>query len=115
MEHEVSVITGLQVIENLDKEQFNPIPIYISKEGRFYSGEMLKDFKTYKEGKYREATEVFIIPQKGDRFLYSTKVVGGIFKKPIQKIIFMQELMQYFQPFTELLAKMELSKGFLNI
>ena len=81
VEHEVSVITGLQVIENLDKEQFNPIPIYISKEGRFYSGEMLKDFKTYKEGKYREATEVFIIPQKGDRFLYSTKVVGGIFKK----------------------------------
>ena len=43
VEHEVSVITGLQVIENLDKEQYNPIPIYISKEGRFYSGEMLKD------------------------------------------------------------------------
>lgn len=81
VEHEVSVITGLQVIENLDRENFNPIPIYISKDGRFFSGDILKDFNTFKEGKYEEATEVFLIPQKGDRFLYSVKLVGGIFTK----------------------------------
>ena len=33
VEHEVSVITGMQVIENMDKEKFLPIPIYITKEG----------------------------------------------------------------------------------
>ena len=34
VEHEVSVITGMQVIENMDKEKFLPIPIYITKEGK---------------------------------------------------------------------------------
>lgn len=29
VEHEVSVITGLQVIENIDKSKYEVIPIYI--------------------------------------------------------------------------------------
>ncbi|WP_071025373.1 D-alanine--D-alanine ligase family protein [Peptoniphilus raoultii] len=80
-EHEVSVITGLQIIENMDKEKFNPIPIYLSKDGRYYCGDILKDFRTFKEGRYNEATEIFLIPQNGDRFLYAVKLVGGIFSK----------------------------------
>ena len=32
VEHEVSIISALQVIENLDKEKYEVIPIYISKD-----------------------------------------------------------------------------------
>lgn len=42
VEHEVSVITGMQVIENMDKEKFLPIPIYITKEGKWLSSEAFK-------------------------------------------------------------------------
>ena len=44
VEHEVSVITGMQIIENMDKTKYNPIPIYITKSGKFLSGESLKNF-----------------------------------------------------------------------
>jgi len=38
-EHEVSVITGLQALENLDKEKFIGIPIYVSKKGELFTGD----------------------------------------------------------------------------
>lgn len=41
-EHEVSVITGVQVINNMDLAKFNPLPIYVSKDGRWFYGQ---DFK----------------------------------------------------------------------
>lgn len=37
-EHEVSIITALQVMHNLDKNKYNVIPIYVTKEGRFIKG-----------------------------------------------------------------------------
>lgn len=38
VEHEVSVITGLQVMHNLDKNKYNVIPLYVTKEGKFIRG-----------------------------------------------------------------------------
>ena len=47
-EHEVSVITGLQVLKNIDTDKYNPVPVYISKSGSWHVGEILIDTKTYK-------------------------------------------------------------------
>lgn len=35
-EHEVSIISGMSVIKNLDKEKYEIKPIYIDKEGKWY-------------------------------------------------------------------------------
>lgn len=48
-EHEVSIITGLQVVENIDRDKFTPHIIYIHKDGRIdYKGTISgrKQFKT---------------------------------------------------------------------
>ena len=34
VEHEVSIITALQAIENMDKEKYDVLPIYISKDNK---------------------------------------------------------------------------------
>jgi D-alanine-D-alanine ligase len=47
VEHEVSIITGLQVFENIDKSKYNPILIYIDKDGHWFHGEKLSDVKIY--------------------------------------------------------------------
>ncbi|OHD06420.1 MAG: D-alanine--D-alanine ligase [Spirochaetes bacterium GWD1_27_9] len=47
VEHEVSIITGLQVVENIDKSKYEAIPIYIDKDGNWYYGENLKDVKIF--------------------------------------------------------------------
>jgi D-alanine-D-alanine ligase len=48
-EHEVSVITGLQVIENINKEEFDVLPVYVSKDGRWFSGQELLKIETYRD------------------------------------------------------------------
>ena len=47
VEHEVSVISALQAIEHMNKEKYEIIPIYISKDRIWYTGEMLKDIEIY--------------------------------------------------------------------
>ena len=34
VEHEVSIITALQAIENIDREKYEVLPIYITKDNR---------------------------------------------------------------------------------
>ena len=49
VEHEVSIITGLQAYENLDKSKYTVELIYIYKDGDWFFGEKkLKDLKIYK-------------------------------------------------------------------
>lgn len=47
-EHEVSVITALQAYENLDKDKYEVIPVYVSKTGQFYSSPKFLELKNYK-------------------------------------------------------------------
>ena len=49
VEHEVSIISGQQAINAMDKEKYNVIPIYISKNREFYSGEKLFDMTTFQD------------------------------------------------------------------
>lgn len=48
-EHEVSVISAIQAMENMNKDRYHIIPIYISKEEKFYYGEELRDIENYKK------------------------------------------------------------------
>lgn len=67
VEHEVSVITGLQIIENIDKEQFEPIPLYITKEGQWLTGDCLKDIETFKKKDFKKAKNVYLSFNKKDK------------------------------------------------
>jgi len=66
-EHEVSVISGLQAAAALDHERFTPVPVYIAKSGRWYTGESLLEGARYEDLDLlvREATEVTLRPREG--------------------------------------------------
>lgn len=52
-EHEVSIISGLQILENINKEEYTPIPLYINKDGEFLLIPNLKNRKGFlKEKRY---------------------------------------------------------------
>ncbi len=42
-EHEVSVITGLQVVEHMDREHYLPLAVYVDKEGAMFHLQGLAD------------------------------------------------------------------------
>lgn len=47
-EHEVSVITALQLIKNANKNKYEILPIYIDKSGNWWTGEKLKNKDSFK-------------------------------------------------------------------
>lgn len=62
VEHEVSIISAHQAIEALDKNKYNVIPVYISKERKLYVSDLLKDISNYKDLKHliSQCTQVSI-------------------------------------------------------
>lgn len=78
-EHEISVISANQAINALDPEKYNVIPVYISKQGRMYTGSALLDLKAYRNipDLLKRSQEIYMRPVYGDYNLYSTKT--GIF------------------------------------
>lgn len=49
VEHEVSIISAVQAMKNIDKEKYDVLPVYVSKNGEMYTGEDLFDIKNYRD------------------------------------------------------------------
>lgn len=64
VEHEVSIISGVQAFHALNRDTYEVIPLYISPENNFYTGEMLGDIAAYRnrKGLLEQATRVLLVP-----------------------------------------------------
>lgn len=49
VEHEVSIISAVQAMNKMDEEKYEIIPIYITKDREWYTGDMLKDIDVYQD------------------------------------------------------------------
>ena len=49
VEHEVSIISAIQAMKNLDEEKYEIIPIYIGKDREWYTGKLLKNIEIYSD------------------------------------------------------------------
>lgn len=73
-EHEISIITGLQAIQAVDPCRYEIIPIYISMNGKWYTGDNLLDKSFYKrmEDNLSQIQEVTLLPDPTIRGLVLT-------------------------------------------
>ncbi len=64
VEHEVSIISGIQAFCALNREKYEAIPLYLSKDNKFYTGEALGKVETYRDMKacLSAATQVLPVP-----------------------------------------------------
>ena len=82
VEHEVSVISALQAIKNMNEEKYNIIPIYIAKDKTWYTGHMLKDIETYKNfDDLKKYSKKVVLCKNGEEFVLQT--VNGLFRKTV--------------------------------
>lgn len=74
-EHEISVISANQAMHAINKDKYEVIPIYITKQGKWYTGEALFDVANYRDTKtlLEKCNEVYMRPIYGDYKLYATK------------------------------------------
>lgn len=47
VEHEVSIITALHAVENIDRNKYEVLPIYITKDNKMYAGEKIGEIANY--------------------------------------------------------------------
>ena len=46
-EHEISIISAIQAIGNINKEKYEVIPVYITKNNEFYTGANVGKISSY--------------------------------------------------------------------
>ena len=80
-EHEISVISANQAMAAIDRERFDVTPIYITKDGKWYTGEALMDVANYRDipALLSRCTPVFMRPLYNDYGVYTLK--KGLFGK----------------------------------
>lgn len=83
-EHDVSVITGLQVLDAVDSSVYEAFPVYISPEGVWYVGDLLRKRDNYMLNAARKAelTEVTLDVYGARGGVLIPKSGGGLFSKP---------------------------------
>lgn len=66
VEHEVSVISGLQAYNAFNKEKYDLVPVYITKENELYTGELIADIANYRNipELLKKSTHVFLMGEK---------------------------------------------------
>lgn len=84
-EHEISVISASQAMHAINAAKYDVVPIYISKQGKWYTGEALLDIKNYRNTAdlLGKVEEVYMEPTFGDYNLYKKK--RGLFGSGVVK------------------------------
>lgn len=83
LEHELSILTAVQAMDNIDKERYEVVPIYIAKDLTIYAGGMLRYIDSYKDFRLinKYATKVNIVNKKGKFILETTGLIRREYKE----------------------------------
>ena len=71
-EHDISVITGEQLISKCDEYLYNVIPVYIDKSGDWYTGKKLKDIDVFNSenwNKLKGVTKCALLPNNNTLYI----------------------------------------------
>ena len=71
VEHEISVITALQAYHSYHGNKYNLIPIYLTKDKKFYTGKYLTELNRYKDLKalLKKSKQVTFHKDKNNTYL----------------------------------------------
>lgn len=74
-EHEISVISASQAMHAINRDRFDVTPIYIAKDGKWYTGDALFDLKAYRDipSLLKRCKRVYMRGETGDYNLYLDK------------------------------------------
>ena len=85
VEHEVSIISAIQAMNKMDEEKYEIIPIYITKEREWYTGDLLKDIDTYQDlGLIKTYGKNVVLYYKNGSYVLQKKT--GLVKSVVKEI-----------------------------
>lgn len=88
VEHEVSIVTAHQVMHHLSRDKYDLFPLYIDKEGIWWTGEVLTKLESFRaSGRSKlleQARRVVLLPVPGGGVMEDPRFLRGLFRKPAQ-------------------------------
>lgn len=74
-EHEISVISASQAMSAIDRLVYDVTPVYITKQGQWYTGDALFDVANYRDipALLSKCRKVYMRPEKGDFNIYECR------------------------------------------
>lgn len=77
VEHEMSIITAIQAMDNMDRDKYEIIPIYITKDLQWYTGGCLRFVDTFKDFDLikRYSKKVHLVNKDGRFILQSANFI----------------------------------------
>ena len=81
VEHEVAIISAVQAMNYIDTDRFNVVPVYITKDGEMYTGELLTQMESFRDipALIKKCTKVALVNKNGKCVLQGLD--GGLFAK----------------------------------
>lgn len=88
VEHEVSVISAVQAMQNINRDKYEIYPVYITKNNEFYYGDCLESIEEYKNipSLLSKSTRVEFVTQSGKTYLMPQEKKRFSKPKPIAVI-----------------------------
>jgi D-alanine-D-alanine ligase len=88
VEHDVSVVTGHQVMRAFDPERYEVVPIYIDRDGRWYTGEPLLDLKSFRDEvtSYKGVQDAILSPGIQHHGLIINPTAGRFDKSQVKRL-----------------------------
>ncbi len=87
VEHEVSVISGIQALLAMDTDKYDVTPVYMTKKNEMYVGDMIGDIDSYKDipGLLKKSTRVIMVNENDQVSLvsYPPKKLGKNTEIPV--------------------------------
>ena len=85
VEHEVSIISAIQAMNKMDEDKYEIVPIYITKDREWYTGDMLRDIDVYQDLNLIKnySSNVVLYYKDGSYVLQKKK---GLFKSVVREI-----------------------------
>ena len=88
-EREVAIISAVQLMRHADREKYDIIPVYISDDGNWYTGDKLADIQTYKPFQPDRKGIVRVFPDlsSGSGALLTIRKASGLFAREKTEIV----------------------------
>ena len=89
VEHDVSIVTAQQIMQSFDDTRYEVVPIYISRDGKWYTGEPLRDIERFKDDSlitHDDVDDVILSPDVRHHGLILKPLAGRFSKSEIVRL-----------------------------
>lgn len=89
VEHDVSIVTGHQIMQAFDLERYEVVPVFITRDGKWYTGEPLMELDNFRDQEiigYRGVHSAVLSPSVQHHGLIVNPISGRLQRSEVKRV-----------------------------